>query len=137
MLQSGQMRAVLLSLVLLSGCGVEEPKSCLDAFCLPADADIVGHQQPADFDFYQVEWQDARFGIYVGDFPDFGVGTGEKLALASNANAEIKTDVLQGEVLMQIGEQSPTYLHLTGPCEAKERCAVVAFAGAVEIVERE
>ncbi|MXP30121.1 hypothetical protein GRI58_15030 [Porphyrobacter algicida] len=131
------MRAVLLSLLLLSGCSAEEPQSCLDAFCLPTDAEIVGHQQPADFDLYQVEWQDARFGIYVGDFPDFAVGTGEKLALVSGANAEIKTDGLQGEVLMQLGEQSPQYLHLTGPCEAKERCALVVFASAVETAERE
>lgn len=131
------MRAVFLSLLLVSGCSAEEPPSCVDTFCLPADAEVVGHQQPADFDLYQVEWQDVRFGIYVGDFPDFAVGSGEKLALAPGARAEIKTEDLQGEVLMHLGEQSPRYLHLAGPCEAKEECALVAFAAAIEIAERE
>ena len=131
------MRAVVLSLLLLSGCTAEEPQSCLNAFCLPAHAEIVGHQQPADFDLYQVDWQDARFGIYLGDFPDFAIGTGEELALASGVNAEIKTDGLQGEVLMQLGEQSPQYLHIFGPCEGRGRCALIDFASAVEAAERE
>ena len=122
---------------MLSSCGAEEPQPCLDAFCLPADAKLVGHQQPADFDLYQVEWHDARFGIYAGDFPDFEVGSGEKRELASNADAELKTDGLRGQILMQVGEQSPRYLHLTGPCEAKERCALVAFADAIKTAERE
>jgi hypothetical protein len=131
------MRVVLISILMLSACSTEEPQPCLDAFCLPAGAELVGHQQPADFDLYQVEWHDARFGIYTGDFPMFEVGSGEKRELASNANAEIKTDGSQGEILMQLGEQSPRYLHLTGPCEAVERCALVAFADAIKTAERE
>jgi len=118
--------------MLLSACSAEEPKTCLGDFCLPNDAELIGHQQPADFDLYQVDWQGARFGIYVGDFPDFRIGSGVKRAVTIDADAELKIDDTQGQILAQLGARSPRYLLIIGPCIAIESCALAKFADAIQ-----
>lgn len=110
---------------------MSEPKSCFGDFCLPSDARLVGHQQPADFDLYQVDWRDSRYGIYAGDFPDFEPASGEELGIAIDHGARLKVDGKQGQILAKLGTQSPRYLHITGPCATLEKCALADFADAV------
>lgn len=129
------MRFLIFVLMLLSACVADKSKTCLGDFCLPTDADLVGHQRPADFDLYQVDWQGARFGIYVGDFPDFRIGSGAKRAVTIDADAELKINDMQRHILVQLGARSPRYLHITGPCIEAEGCALVNFADAIQKVK--
>ena len=119
---------VLVLMLLISGCKPAAPPPSLSGLCLPPGSRIIDHQQPADFDLYRVEWKNAQFGLYLGDFPDFDPTSAQSLPIPIDAQAKFLRKVGHGEVLLKANAEPPRYLHLSGPCESASQCLVLDFA---------
>lgn len=96
------MRFTWFLLFFLSGCAEVEPEVCGQEFCLPTQARLVGKQEVADFNTYQVDWGKNRIGIYEGDFPDFDKKEAEAISIPIDANAKFFADSGEGHVLARL-----------------------------------
>lgn len=122
------MRVVVVSLSLLSACVAEAPKQCAKSFCLPLQAKLLGKQEVADFNLYQVKWNGERFGIYEGDFPDFDAVGSKPIDIPLDANAKLRIDGKEGQILAHVDIGEPKFVHLTGPCTSRGKCSALDFA---------
>jgi len=132
--RNGHSRAIQFgcaSALLISACAEVEPGTCGETFCLPAEAHLIGKQEVADFNLYQVEWRGERFGIYEGGHPDFAIDTAATISTPIDAAALFFMKGKEGHVLARQGREWSPYLHLVGPCSTRADCSVVAFAGAL------
>lgn len=132
-MRAGCNRALALaaSLAALAGCSAGTGEQCLDGFCLPADAVVIGREQAADFTLYQLAWRDEQFGLYVGDFPTFNTESTNPLAVPLDPDARLVVGGGSAEVLMRLGSASPRYLHLGGRCDDFGTCKVGELARAI------
>jgi hypothetical protein len=92
---------------------------------MPPAAELIGKQEIADFNFYQVQWGGERLGIYERDHPDFQGQDAERISLPLDPNAELLIDGEQGQVLARLRGDWPQFLHLTGPCSSRANCMVL------------
>lgn len=107
----------LFALALLAGCTEERPPNvCGKTFCMAEKAELIGKQQVADFDLYQVRFAGVRFGIYEGDFPDFDAAGTKIVSIPIDSNARLLMQDGESQVLAIVSARSPRYLHVTGPC---------------------
>jgi hypothetical protein len=119
----------LLAFALLAGCAEERPQNvCGETFCMTAEAALIGKQQIADFNLYQVRFAGERFGIYEGDFPDFDAAGAKLVSIPIDANTRLITQDGESQVLALVSESSPRYLHVTGPCASSGPCPLLEFA---------
>lgn len=122
------MRPGWLFVLLLSGCALDDGGQCGEAFCMPARAEMIGKQEIADFNIYQVLWSRARLGIYEGDHPDFSSQEAERISITLDPNAELLIDGEQAQVLARVRKELPQYIHLTGPCSSRANCLALEAA---------
>jgi hypothetical protein len=122
---------VMAGLVALAGCSADGGGQCAQGFCLPADAVIVGREEPADFTLYQLAWRSEQFGLYVGDQPTFNTAAASPFAVPLDREARLVTGGGSAELLMKLGDTSPRYLHLAGRCDAIETCTFADLARAI------
>jgi hypothetical protein len=95
---------------------------------MTAEAELMGKQQVADFNLYQVRFAGERFGIYEGDFPDFEPAGAKLISIPVDANARLITQGGESQVLALVSESSPRYLHITGPCAIGGPCPLLEVA---------
>ena len=130
--------AVVIASALLWGCTGQEPRgACGDSFCLPRSASLLGKQTPVeDFNLYQVEWRETRFGIYEGNQPQRAdEARSTPLRLPIDDSATLYVSEAGGNVLVEIMSECgigkscwPQFLDVMGPCRSTADCEVAAFA---------
>lgn len=119
------------ALVLLAGCSAGDDGQCLEGFCLPADAVVVGEERSADFTLYQIAWRGEQFGLYAGDSPNFSRAAARAFPVPVDANALLVESGGSAELLMRLGNASPQMLHLGGRCDTIETCTFGKLAEAI------
>lgn len=127
----GAMRYAWVSLLLLANCSASQREECVEEFCTSRGAKLLGKQEIADFNLYQLEWSGESIAIYVGDFPDFDGRSTETIEIPIDANAKLVIDGQQGQILAHLSDDWPKFLHLTGPCASRDDCLVVEAANAL------
>lgn len=95
---------------------------------MASQAELIDKQEIADFNLYQVRFAGDRFGIYEGDFPDFDAARAEQVSIPIDANAQILLHGAESQVLAQVSDAWPRYVHLTGPCTSGGPCPLMAAA---------
>ena len=95
---------------------------------MTAEAELIGKQQIADFNLYQVRLAGERLGIYEGDFPDFDAAGSKLASIPMDANARLIMQDGESQVLVLLSESSPRYLHITGPCASGGSCPLLDVA---------
>ena len=95
---------------------------------MPQAAELIGKQEVADFNLYQVQWKGERLGIYEGDHPDFSSLGAERISIMLDPNAELLIDGEQAQVLARVGSEWPQFIHLTGPCSSRANCLTLEAA---------
>lgn len=95
---------------------------------MTSEAELIGKQEVADFNLYQVRFAGERFGIYEGDFPDFDSARAEPVSIPIDANAQLLLQGEESQVLAQVSETWPIYVHLTGPCTSGGPCPLMDAA---------
>jgi len=127
--QSSHMWTRIFAFALLAGCAEELSSDvCGETFCIAAEADLIGKQQIADFNLYQVRFAGERFGIYEGDFPDFDAAGATPVSIPVDSNARLILQNGESQVLAMMSETSPRYLHVTGPCPSSGPCPLLDMA---------
>lgn len=122
----------LFAFALLAGCTEVRPSTvCVETFCMTAEAELIGKQQIADFNLYQVRYAGKRFGIYEGDFPDFDVAGAKPVSIPIDANAQLIMQDGESQILAFVSENSPRYLHVTGPCVSSGPCPLLDMAQSI------
>lgn len=104
------------------------PNVCGETFCIKAEAELIGKQQVADFNLYQVRFAGKRVGIYEGDFPDFAAAGTETVSIPIDPNARLLMADGEAQVLARMGDSSPRYIHITGPCASRGQCPLLDAA---------
>lgn len=95
---------------------------------MPLRAELIGKQEVADFNLYQVQWSGERLGIYEGDHPDFSRQGAERISITLDPNAALLIDGEQAQVLARIGNEWPQFVHITGPCSSRSDCLTLEAA---------
>ena len=129
------MRIALLTVLFVVSCTGQQSEHCNEAFCLSDEAVVVGHQQPADFDLFQIDWRGSRFGVYAGNHPDFKEEAAVTISVPFDQQAMLLIHEGNGEPLVKTENSWPEYLHLSGPCDSPSDCSLLEFSEAIRPIK--
>lgn len=142
--QIGLMRAVLIAVVILASCSDGEsidgkPVRCGETFCAPELANLIPEGHLVDFDrrgefnTFQMEWRGSNFEIYEGDFRDLHHGEEEQISIPIASSASFFIDAGTGRINAHLGDNSPRFVVISGPCASRSSCAALDAAKALRL----